>query len=335
MAADQLRVTAPAPRPRWLRFLPLIGLFVLGWVLSRLDLHAIGAALGRVSLTTLLACAAFFSFNLWLKVLRWQRLLAAQGIRLPHRVALAAFMSAQFYAQITVGRVGEFVRIEALIERGVKPASALSSCVFDRLLDVFLVLFAGSVLGAFVLGHRRVAWAAALSLVALATLATGFLIVLGRRPAAVGGELAPTLVRRLRRALHDLASGMLPMLRARPLIEAAFWTAGAWTGYFAALFALADGLGLSVSRLLLTATASFAALSALLPVSVSGLGARELIYIEVLRSQGVANEAAVALSLLHLAVMTLVAVLLGLIGVVWRQRQRPDQRAELSATKLS
>jgi uncharacterized protein (TIRG00374 family) len=333
MEADRPLDLPPArrPPPRWRRFLPLIGLIVLAWVLSRLDLHAIGAAIGRISLAALLASAAFFSFNLWLKVLRWQRLLAAQGIVLAHRVALAAFMSAQFYAQITVGRVGEFVRIEALIERGVKPASALSSCVFDRLLDVFLVLFAGSVLGAFVLGHMRVAVAAALALVALAAAATGFLIVLGRRPAAVGGERPSTLARRIRGALHDLASGMLPMLRVATLLEAALWTVGAWTGYFAALFALADGLGLSVSRLLLTATASFAALSALLPVSVSGLGARELIYIEVLRAHGVANESAVALSLLHLAVMTSVAVLFGLIGVAWRQRQRP----ELSAPKLS
>jgi uncharacterized membrane protein YbhN (UPF0104 family) len=115
---------------------------------------------------------------------------------------------------------------------------------------------------------------------------------------------------------------MLPMLRPRPLLEAALWTVLAWAGYFAALFALADGLHLVVPRVLLTATASFAALSALLPVTISGLGARELIYIQVLQAHGIAGESAVALSLLHLMVMSATAILLGLAGVAWRQRQR-------------
>jgi uncharacterized membrane protein YbhN (UPF0104 family) len=112
------------------------------------------------------------------------------------------------------------------------------------------------------------------------------------------------------------------MLRPRPLLEAALWTTLAWAGYFAALFALADGLHLVVPRVLLTATASFAALSALLPVTISGLGARELIYIQVLQAHGIASESAVALSLLHLMVMSATAILLGLLGVGWRQRQR-------------
>jgi uncharacterized membrane protein YbhN (UPF0104 family) len=112
------------------------------------------------------------------------------------------------------------------------------------------------------------------------------------------------------------------MLRPRALLEASAWTLAAWCCYFEALFVLADGLHIHVSRSLLTATAAFAALSSLLPVTISGLGARELIYIQVLTQRGVSSEAAAALSLLHLlAVMTLTAIVLGLIGVAVRARQ--------------
>jgi glycosyltransferase 2 family protein len=319
-------VSARPAVPLWRKLLPLIGLAVLAWVLHRLDLAAMQRALARVPSTTLALSCACFGINLWLKVWRWQRLLVAQAIVLPHRVVLAAFMSAQFYAQVSVGRIGEFLRIEALTERGVRPAVALSSCIFDRLLDVFLVLFAGSVLGAFVLGAARAAWAAAIVLIALALMAAAFLDMLGRErtpepPWLVRLQARP-LVARGTRVLRELARGMLPMLRPRPLLEAMLWTSIAWSGYFAALFALADGLHLDVPRVLLTATASFAALSALLPVTISGLGARELIYIQVLRAHGVAGESAVALSLLHLIVMSACAILLGLAGVAWRQRQR-------------
>jgi uncharacterized membrane protein YbhN (UPF0104 family) len=123
-------------------------------------------------------------------------------------------------------------------------------------------------------------------------------------------------------SVRELLQGMLPMLKPRVLAEALVWSAISWFGYFEALFQLADGLSIAVSRVLLTATAAFAALSALLPVTVSGLGARELIYIQVLENHGVANETAVVLSLLHLFIMSICATGFGFLGVIWRQRQR-------------
>jgi uncharacterized protein (TIRG00374 family) len=318
----------PATKPRQTRalrkWLPLFGLVLLAWVLSRLDRVAFAKAFSEISASAVLLSCAWFGGNAWLKVLRWQRLLHSQNIVLPHRVALAAFLSSQFYAQVTVGRVGEFLRIEALLERGVRPATALAACVFDRLLDVFVVLSLGICLGALGLADRRVALAAAAIMLMLSALGVWALFVLGRsQPARFLEPLART--RFGAKALNfarELARGVVPMLRPRALSEATFWTLIAWCGYFAALFALADGLGIQVSRILLTATAAFAALTSLLPVTISGLGARELIYIEVLQSRGVSAESAAALSLLHLGVMSGMAIVLGFAGSVWRARQR-------------
>jgi glycosyltransferase 2 family protein len=306
------------------RWLPLLGLVLLGWVLSRLDRGALAGAFGQISAGALALSCAWFGGNAWLKVLRWQRLLHSQDIALPHRVALAAFLSSQFYAQVTVGRVGEFMRIEALLERGVRPGTALAACVFDRLLDVFVVLSLGVVLGSLGLGDRRVAYAAGALLIVLTIFGLWALRLLGR--AEPPRLLAPIgrsrFGARVLGFVRELAQGVLPMLRPRALAEAMFWTLIAWYGYFAALFALADGLGIVVSRVLLTATAAFAALSSLLPITISGLGARELIYIEVLRRSGVPGESAAALSLLHLGVMSGMAIVLGFAGSVWRARQR-------------
>jgi uncharacterized protein (TIRG00374 family) len=323
----EANITPPTARPkpgRVRKWLPLLGLVLLGWVFSRLDRGAFAAAFDQISAGTIALSCAWFGGNAWLKVLRWQRLLHSQGIALPHRVALAAFLSSQFYAQVTVGRVGEFMRIEALLERGVRPGTALAACVFDRLLDVFVVLSLGVCLAALGMGDRRIAVAAAASMIALSLFGVWALSVLSRAEPA--RYLAPlTRTRFGARALgfvRELAQGVLPMLRPRALAEAAAWTLLAWCGYFAALFVLADGLGIVVSRVLLTATAAFAALSSLLPITISGLGARELIYIEVLQRRGVPAESAAALSLLHLGVMSGMAIVLGFAGSVWRARQR-------------
>ena len=312
----------PRKPSRLRKWLPLLGLVLLAWVLSRLDLGQMGAAFARVSAGSVAFSCVFFALNLWLKVLRWQRLLRAQGIHLPHRVALAAFLSSQFYAQVTVGRVGEFLRVEALMERGVGPGTALAACIFDRLLDVYAVLCAGVCFGAFWLGDLRLAALAVALMLALALMGAWAMQLLGREHTFLQRAQRWPLAARVLHHARELVQGVRPMLAVRPLLEAACWTVCAWCLYLAALFALADGLHIAVSRVLLTATAAFAALSSLLPVTISGLGARELIYIQVLRARGVSGEDAATLSLLHLAVMSAMAIGMGLLGSLWRARQR-------------
>lgn len=328
--ADNPAALARRSKPLWRKLLPLIGLLVLAYILSRLDGRAMAGAVSRVSVTTLALSFAAFTANMFLKALRWQRLLVAQGIDLPARESLAAFLSGQFYAQMTLGRVGEFFRAEVLLGHGVSAGRALASCVFDRLLDVIIVFGLGAIFSIGVLGNPTLALAALGALLAgLAVLYWLLRAVAPQPPGVASGPVRRFVAGLARRpllsrplgALREMLQGMLPMMRPAPLSEALLWSAISWFGYFEALFQLADGLGLGVSRVLLTATAAVAALSALLPVTVSGLGARELIYIQVLRHQGVPNEAAVVLSLLHLLVMSGSAVGIGFIGVLWRQRQ--------------
>lgn len=319
-----------APRrvvPLWRKLLPLIGIVLLAWVLSHLDLRGMGAAIKRVSVPVLVLSSASFMLNTLIKAARWHGLLRTQGIILPARVTLAAVLSGQFYGQVTLGRVGEFFRVEALLERGVSAGAALASSIFDRVLDLFVVLLVGGVLGALVLGNMQIAAAATVLMFAAAL---GLWFILSSLGAPDSGLVqrvrenlaARPLLWRIAKLVAELAQGIHPMIRPQSLLRALLWTSIAWFFYYAALFVLADGLGIEVSRVLLTATAAFAALSALLPITVSGLGARELIYVTLLQRYGVPGEVAAVLSLLHLFVMTLSATVFGLLGVLWRQRQR-------------
>jgi uncharacterized protein (TIRG00374 family) len=189
-------------------------------------------------------------------------------------------------------------------------------------------VLAGGVLAALVLGGRvEIALLVLVLMLAGALLLRALLAKLARpQPGGVQRAFAALARRRwlapLARLVRELAQGVEPMVRARPLCEALLFTLVPWAFYFYALFALADGIGLSVSRILLVATAAAAALSALLPITISGLGARELIYIGALGEHGVPGEQAAVLSLLHLFVMTVSAICFGLLGVFWRQRQR-------------
>lgn len=313
------------------RLLPLAGVALLAWVLSRLDAEALRAAVGRVKPSLLLASCLPFLANVLVKGLRWWRLLAAQGHALPLGVALAAYLGGQFYGQVTIGRLGEFYRMEALLERGVSPGQALSSCIVDRIFDLFVVLVLGAVMGAFIVGHAQAARAAAgLGVATLAVIVAGYVVLGSGRGEPIRHLLSglatrptvPTWLRRPVQLLVDVLFGALLVVRPGPLVEAVVWTLIAWVGYFGTLLMLAAGLGVGASPATLTGAASMAALSALLPVTFSGLGARELIYQEVLGSVGVAAELAVVTALLHLSVMSAAAIGGGAIGLLIRRRQR-------------
>lgn len=313
--------------PWWRRAMPLLGFAFLAWVLSRLDLRAIGHACANLPPGPIALCALFFSLNLVVKVLRWRRMLVAQGYALPLPIAAAAFLNGQFYGQVTLGRVGELYRAEALVERGVALGEALSSSIYDRLLDVALVTLLAAALGGLVLGRPDVApWA----LLVVALGAVGVWVLVGKAPAAVldatgAPDVATLGMRPWARLLvfaRGLRDGMRVLLRPAIVFEMSAWTLVAWVGYFAAPIALARGLDIDASVALLVAAASLAALSALLPVTVSGLGAREVIFMQALSIEGVAPERAVALSLVHLAIMTACVLVLGLCGMLWRRAQR-------------
>jgi hypothetical protein len=305
---------------------------LLGWVLSRFDIRALSVAFGRVSGRAVFEAALLFFLNLALKAFRWQRMLEVQGLHLPRRVAIAAFFSSQFYGQVTLGRVGELYRAEALIERGVPLGTALSSSLYDRLLDLAAVLLVAAVLGASVLGSSRAATLAGVTL--LGSMALGIAVLRApwfARYALVARLRAFIEARNGTRGMLGLAAslvaGLGPLLRPGFLIEATLWTLVAWLGYFASLSRVAAGMGLVVSPILLTTGAAFGALSALLPVTISGIGAREVIFMHVLAREHVAGEQAVVLSLLHLSMMTGVSIVAGLLGLLSRHLQ---QRVETS-----
>jgi hypothetical protein len=325
---DDAKSGTPKQMPRWRKLLPLLGLVLLGVLLSQVDRAQLSAALSHISWGVLLLSAGSFSLNYLIKAVRWHRMLIAQGLSLPPQVTLAAFLAGMFYGLVTLGRVGELYRAEALMERGASAGIALASGILDRLIDVFVVLLVAAVLGALVIGNVQVA-ALALGLMIAGGAATWiFLTALGApnpSPRVIALFDAITRVRFLRpwhNFVRDLAKGMHPMAQPKRLAEALLWTLLGWFFYFEALFILADGLKIDVARSVLTGTAAFAALSSLLPFTISGLGARELIYITVLQRYGIENEPAVAMSLLHLMIMTVSAAVFGLGGAFWRSRQR-------------
>ncbi len=300
-------VTADKPTPLWRRLLPLVGLASAAFVLSRLDLGALGRSFLSVPAGHILVAALCMALNVVLKGARWQRMLAGRGAHVPMSVAQLVFAEGALWGSLTIGRVGELFRAAPLVERGVPLKPALASCLLDRALDLaFLVVLGGASLALVVdrawLAYVVVGLGLAGAVVAAAT----------SRTAPLQGDPPSSKVR----LVLDEARAFL---RPLPLVEAIAWTIASWASSYAVVFVLADAIAKTATSVRVVAAVSIANLSTLLPITYQGVGAREPIFALLLSPDGVSAEAAVALSLTTFAVNLATVLAIGAVAMLVRR----------------
>ncbi len=294
-----------------------VAALVLVWLLGRVDLAEVGAAIARASpLAIVLATLTSFVGNVVI-AFRLRVLLAAQGVRARATQTLAINLAAFFYNLfLPVGGVGvAALRLQRLSEhtRG-RFTAALTAMVCDRL-----------------------AATASLGLVGLAfwladphAKPRGSLLALLIGSAAVASLLAPRAVphevRRFVReltagaagawwsaALHRFSHALGSVARIAPSALArilAISILAQLPGAFVFVL-LGWGLDLPVPALSMAWIRSVTVLVTILPISIGGIGVREGTLVYVMQTFGVPAHDALALSILVFATTILAPGLLG------------------------
>jgi hypothetical protein len=276
---DSVDASVPSRLPVWLR---LIGPILAVALLSRIDLEEVGASVLEARwppiVVSLVLVAPLFLVKAW----RWRLLLGACGRRIPLAEAFWLYSIASGAASLTPGAVGDFWK-------GLSPAVGsrsvgLWTSAIDRLYDLAIAAALGLAVAVAWLHDAKSKELATASLVAL-------LLVLwaGRR------RILEAAVSRLPRfpqsadALHDsapaaalatIAATVVALVRFQ-LLVAALGLPLDWAQSFVA-FVLTSGV-------------------AALPLSVAGVGTRDLALLGYLRTCGISTADAIALSSLCLA----------------------------------
>lgn len=287
--------------PWWLRLVGPLTALVLA---SRVDLREVGGSLASVSaaplVASLLLAAPLFAVKAW----RWRSLLAACGRAIGLAEAIWLYTIAAGAGSLTPGAVGDFWK--GLSSSIGSRSIGLWSSAIDRLYDLVSLLLLGAAVAT--------AW---MPTEAARTLAR--LVLAG---GIVGGWL-------LRRRMLDAAAAWLP--RFPDAGEALERSAAASIGATAAstLIALARfellvaALGLPLrwpqSFVAFLLTSGVAAL----PLSVAGVGTRDLALVGYLRACGVPAHDAIALSSLCLGLFLWNGVLAGALWLVKPASLRP------------
>jgi uncharacterized membrane protein YbhN (UPF0104 family) len=291
----------------------VVGLGLLGFIISRLDLSQLRVPAGpRLAVGFAGACVVLLlgqSFG----ALRWRTVLGSDAPPWPYLVRLyliGAFFS--LFLPTSVG--GDAVRMVAAARNIPRSGEVVASVVVDRGLGVMaLVVYlllglvvvpsvlpaAGARLGLDLHGRRAALAAVAVGLCVVAAAGAAWFLPAVRRWLLEAGGLVRRLLSQPRVAL---SVGLLAML-----VQGL---------YVVAWIVLAAGMGLGLRASIFLVTVPLVSLGAMLPITLSGLGVREGVWLLLLRPYGLAPATIVAFSLLYFVCVMVVGALGGLIFVV-------------------
>ena len=287
----------------------LVSAIFLWATLRGLNITEVGEALRRVSPGGLALAIPLVAFELVLRGLRWQALLAPLA-RVSLRRTTAYLAIGYFANSMLPARLGDVAR--ALLAGrtfGIGRLAVLGTIVVERLADGLVILAVVAVLGLTIAGGASLAstaiWLSALAVVGVVVLALGISWV--RRPGGAAFRV------RLRSLLERVLLGATALRSPRVfgltvlLTVAAFATA---VGTFA-IVAAAGGVGLTLPQSALVMGGL--ALSTSIPAAPGSIGTYEFVGVTILTALGVTPETALAVVVLVHVVATLPVALTGLV----------------------
>ncbi|HET6415310.1 MAG TPA: lysylphosphatidylglycerol synthase transmembrane domain-containing protein [Polyangiales bacterium] len=315
----------------WLRFLvrltgPALLILVI-WSLD--DRAALWEAVRHASWPPLAAAIALIIPVIHLKVARWRGLLAARGFAYPLRRTYAAVLPSLYLGMLTPGRVGDALRIQYVHrEIDVPYSDGLATTLMDRFSDLYVV----ALVAAFGLVHfasilrgdlAQATWVA----VAVALIAPLLLMVRG--PA----DLFGWVLRRLTDRWHESYRNVLRSMRSlvwKGLTLAIPLTAAAFAINYVQGWLIARAIGVDLSYLDVASLLSATSLLGLMPISIAGVGVRELFLALVFPALGLPAAQGVAFGLLIFVCINLSTVLVGFVA--WQIAPPPVGASEPDAS---
>ncbi len=301
---------------------------VLIWRVPSFDASEVVPELSPSTILWLVAAAALTLAGLVLSALRWQRVLAALGLRADLRHLISHYLAGQFVSNVlptTIG--GDVLRVTRLSRETGESPGTFASVVLERLTG-WLVLPLISVVGFLVnppLQHLGTATRVALGL-AFATLVGLVVLLFAAADQRIGGRFATR--DGWQRFVGAIHLG-LDRLRRDPGAALNVVLVGFAYQFVLVLAAVAAANALRVEAAGLTALLAFfpaVAIAQVLPIGISGLGLREGAFVLFLTPLGVASQEAIALGLL-LYLLNLGVSLLGAPAFAVGGRSRADALA--------
>lgn len=274
----------------------LLSTILMGVVIwkARDSLSALQTPLHSLRVFQIAAGGLLFLSLIFIKALRWHKIISHLGYNLSIRDSFLSYLGGIAFGAITPGRVGEFTRVySARAQAGLPLGVGLVSVIADRGFDMFVLLVLGLCGIVSLLFPSISSW---LIFFGAGICVMGFVAAYATAMLASWAESKTQGKKKARMiAIFRQAVGFIQPTR----FSLWLYTLAAYGIYFFASFKAARIAGVSIDFLPFCAVVACAGLIVLLPVSIAGLGTREMVFVTMLGRMGVPDGVALAASLLH------------------------------------
>ncbi len=302
------------------RVLSVVGFLVLLYLVFRSGVWSIVPILLNLKWEYVLFSAAIIPLIVLLKGYKWNLIMRAHGMDYSTAYASKVWLIGLFTGTFTPGRVGDVVRI-FYVGGGRSAGKPLSTILLDRVYDIGALLLISCFGGVLMFYWFEMA----MSMIFFAVLVFVFGLYLVSEKRIVMRLLRPVFVRfipasmksKLKLNFNDFYEGFYLFAKKRGVVVGvAMLTVVLWLVSIVQEYMLVMALGLEgqVSIYYLVAISPIVTILTLLPISVSGIGPRDVSMIYFFSLVGVAPAYAISFSIL---LLLLYWAYTAVGGVVW------------------
>jgi len=305
-----------------IKILSLIGIVLFIYILTRINLGDLAATFAHTNLLLLLVALLVNVIAILLKSLKWKIIVNTVRPDFGLKESITAFFVGFSFSTITPAKIGDFIKVLYIKDEGCGIGTSFSTVVIDRLIDIVLLFtVALAAVGGFSALYHIEILSLGMALLMVAGVAAGVVIVLNKKLlAAVLRPFFNTLVPdRLKctfgQYYHDFFAGLFTYSKDRKRFFGSIVTGiVSWVPPVAYGWILALALGINIGFLFFFLVIPVISLLDLLPISISGIGTRDVALIFLFGLQGIPAEQAIAFSLLYLFMSYWLIALIG-VGV--------------------
>ncbi len=307
------------------KFFPVIGVGIFVYLLIKLDVTKVFTEIGNLNLFYL--SLAFLSVILFFttQTLKWFVIARKQKIKIPFRDAFRINLISSFYGFVTPSKIGSVMRVDYLKKYNAETGKGLSNFAMDKILDLSSLFILAIGFG-FIFAQKIVSAAYFYTIIFIFLLMIAISLIIYKREATkpflrfVYRKLIPDKFKERSKTIfnsfyQDMPSlGFLFFAFAINLIN--------WIVDYAGIYFMGRALGIDIGFIPFLAILPISTLVAQIPITISGLGTRELTMIGLFALFGVEGVKVLSMSILNLFITNIIPSIAAIIFLFFSRKDR-------------
>ncbi len=304
----------------------VVTLGLLAFLYRRIDVQEFTERLTDIRWVWVVAFWLILLINTSISTIKWQALLQADGIRLSFKTLFSSQLTGSFFNMFLPSTIGgDAYRIVDVSQRSSRTANTVASVIADRLSGFLALALYGLILFPFF--RSRYNPDPRLFLLPATAFAGLAAIVLALWEQALLRRIAGWLPQKIREKAEKSLDALLASMNAygrQPRVMLTMALISFLFQFFAilAVYSISRVTGLEIPLLPFGFFVPFITLMEMIPISIFGIGLRDVGYVWFMHSVGHSSDDAAAMSLLYVAATVAYVSLGGLLYLARQSRQQ-------------